>query len=356
MPRCSLSAVLLFVAVFVSVPQLDSQTQPGPTARGGTTSAAFAAGITTTTQTRLPAVLTGSVIREDLQPVTDATVLLVCGGLVRGSAEVRANGEFSLAVERTLDGVHNVPVSGCEVHALSKGISSEPIGVLSLRPSETRDVGRLLIPLAAKEAGTMVSANSLAAPPQASKLLQKGKNAAGEQKWSDAQKYLEHATQVYPKYAEAWHELGLVYQHESRREEARQAFEQALAADPMFVRPYFGLVGLAADVQDWREMKTLSESANRLFSDPLMLFYHAIASFNLKDFGATEKSLLRAAELDRDHRLPQIELLLGDVLIQRRDFSGAAARVREFLALSPDGPQAEAARTELSRLEQLSSH
>ena len=303
----------------------------------------------------MPTVLIGSVIRQDSQPVTNATVVLLCDGLVRGSADVGAKGEFSVTVERTLDGVHTVPIAGCELRAAAGGLTSEPLRLSSFRASETLDVGRLVVSLATEEIGTMISVNSLAAPAQARKLLQKGKNAAGAQKWDEAGKQFQRATQVYAKYAEAWHELGLAYQHQGRRDDARRAFQQALAADPVFVRPYFGLVGLAADVQDWRGMQSISASANRLFSDPLMLFYHAIASFNLRDVAAAEKSLLRAAELDRDHHLPQVELLLGDVLIERRDFVGAAARVRQFLVLSPTGPQAEAARLELSRLEQLST-
>ena len=85
-----------------------------------------------------------------------------------------------------------------------------------------------------------------------------------------------------------------------------------------------------------------------------MLFYNGIAKFNLRQFDEAEKSLLRAEQSDTQRHLPQIELLLGDVLIERRDFAAAATRVRQYLSLSPDGPQAEAARAELARLEQLS--
>lgn len=354
MLRYSRVAALLYCLVLACSEYPVAQTQPGTGSRG-TPPATYAIGVVNSTQPKLASVVTGSVITQDRQPVSDATVLLICDGLVRGTSTVRSKGEFSLTIQRTLDGVHAVPVNDCEVYAVVSGVRSEPRQVMSLRGSEALDVGQLIVNPSASAVGTTVSANSLRAPAEARKLLHKGVSEAASQKWEEAQKHLERATQIYPKYSEAWHELGLVLQHQARTAEARNAFQQALAADPVFVRPYFGLVGLAADGQDWREMQRVSESANALFTDPLMLFYNAIANFNLHDFDAAEKSLLHAAKVDRDHHLPQVELLLGDVLIQRRDFSGAAAKVREYLQLSPNGPQADAARSELARLEQLSS-
>lgn len=353
MLRYSRVAALLCSAVLACSQYPFAQTQPGTGSRG-TPPATYAIGVVNSMQPKLPSVLTGSVITQDRQPVADATVLLMCDGLVRGTSTVRSKGEFSLPIQRTLDGVHAVPVNGCEVYAIVGGVRSESRQVMSLRGSEALDIGQLIINPSTTEIGTTVSANSLRAPSEARKLLHKGVSEAASQKWEQAQKHLERAIEIYPKYSEAWHELGLVLQHQSRTAEARNAFQQAHAADPVFIRPYFGLVGLAADGQDWHEMQRISNEANTLFSDPLMLFYNAIATFNLHDFEAAEKSLLRAAALDRDHHLPQIELLLGDVLIQRRDFAGAAAKVREYLALSPNGPQADAARSELARLEQLS--
>ncbi len=303
-----------------------------------------------------PSLMTGIVVTQDLQPVAEGTVRLTCSGVLRGTSRIHSNGQFALTINQSSNSLENVALTGCDVSASTATLRSEPRLIGSLRPSETRDVGQIIVHPTADGETTTVSAVSLLAPADAKKSLRKGREAATAQKWAEAQKHLQRAVQLYPKYAEAWQELGLVLIRQSKREEARAAFQQAVAADPAFSRPYFGLVGLAADAQDWPAMRQRSEIALARFSDPLMYFYHAIASFNLHQYDTAEKSLMRADDLDRQHRLPQIDLLLGDVLIQRHDFAGAAARVRQYLAFSPNGEQADAARAELARLEQLNPH
>lgn len=318
---------------------------------GVTPSSLSGANMLERSSTKVPTVLMGKVVRGDRQPLGEAVVHLVCNGVNRGSTVVKTNGEFSLLVQPGERGNHFSTLADCEVFAVAGTTQSDRRPVDAMRDGETNDVGSLLLPTGTNSPTSTVSVKSLLAPPEAKRLLEKGKKEASAQQWPDAEKHLTRATGIYPPYAEAWHELGLVLQREKKSDDARKAFEQALAADPGFLRPYFGLAGLAADAEDWKQMKEISDRAVALAADPRMLFYNAIASFNLKQFDDAERSLIRASSIDSQHQVPQIDLLLGDILIERHDYAGAAKHVRDFLAHAPDGPQAESAREELRRLE-----
>ena len=53
--------------------------------------------------------------------------------------------------------------------------------------------------------------------------------------------------------------------------------------------------------------------------------------------------------------LPQVNQLLGILLAQRRDFSGAAAQFRNYLKLAPNGPEAATVRTQLDEVEKMAA-
>ena len=83
----------------------------------------------------------------------------------------------------------------------------------------------------------MVSTNSLLAPAEARRLLSRGMSSSAAGKWAQAEELLQHAIEIYPRYAEAWHELGLAFQKQGKADEARRAFQEAVSADGAFLRP-----------------------------------------------------------------------------------------------------------------------
>jgi len=50
--------------------------------------------------------------------------------------------------------------------------------------------------------------------------------------WKEATYRWEKASQIDPTYAAAWNNLGIGYEHEGRFDDARQAYEKAVALDP----------------------------------------------------------------------------------------------------------------------------
>ena len=79
--------------------------------------------------------------------------------------------------------------------------------------------------------GAIISVASLKVPKKAAKEFRKARKAARKKKYEEALGRLRKATEMYPQYAEAFNEMGLVYRLQNQNQEARQAFKQAIAAD-----------------------------------------------------------------------------------------------------------------------------
>jgi Flp pilus assembly protein TadD len=61
--------------------------------------------------------------------------------------------------------------------------------------------------------------------------------------WKEATYRWEKAVKLDPTYAEAWNNLAIGYEHEGRFDEARKAYERAIALEPknMFIRQNYDL-------------------------------------------------------------------------------------------------------------------
>jgi tetratricopeptide (TPR) repeat protein len=99
----------------------------------------------------------------------------------------------------------------------------------------------------------------------------------------------------------------------------------------------------------------LEFSARALRPNPLNLprawFYHCVASFDAGHVDAAEKSARRTIEEDKEHGFPRAEYLLGVVLARRGESAEAAAHLRSFLRLAPDGADAGRARQLAAEME-----
>jgi len=165
-----------------------------------------------------------------------------------------------------------------------------------------------------------------------------------------AEKELEKAVQLYPKYAVAWFELGRIRESRNEVESARKAYGEALGADAKFVKPYHQLAGLSLKEQNWQDV---ADTTGRLIKlDPVdyadAYFYNSVANYYLKNLDAAEKSVREAQKLDTRNQMPKTNQLLGVILAEKQDFAGAAENrysifgpVDLFFANQSDGAQSD---------------
>jgi tetratricopeptide (TPR) repeat protein len=245
---------------------------------------------------------------------------------------------------------------GCELRARLPGYESETI-TLAGRLSEQSDVGVIFLHRLGPVDGVTVSLTSLAAPKDAQKALQKGREALAKGKREDARKSLEKATRIYPKYAVAWFELGKLEIVQRDGPAARVSFEAAIRADARFLPPYMALAVIQGTAKEWPQLEETTALAIALdpYGSPRMNFYNAVAKYSQHDLDGAEKSARETERLDRNRDIVGAWELLGSILAARRDFAGAAEQYRTYLALMPYASNATEIRAQLDRLERLSA-
>ena len=202
-----------------------------------------------------------------------------------------------------------------------------------------------------------VSVTGLRAPKDARKAYEKAQHALQKRELAEAQAELEQAVRLYPQYAAAWTDLGWLHAQQNRLEPARHAFAQARSADQNFVPAYLGLAGVAMRESKWPEVVELSARATRLDGAdfPAAFYFNSLGNFQLGKLDNAEGSARKAESLDPRHAWPQVSLLLGVILAQKQDYSGAADEFKSYLKSAPRAANADKVRHQLAELEKLTA-
>lgn len=243
---------------------------------------------------------------------------------------------------------------GCVLRASLAGYRSDTVDLTNHRSLDNPDVGTIILHRIGNVQGLTISATSAMAPKDAKKAYEKSLNAIKKQKWEDARKDLEKATEIYPKYAAAWYELGRVQEQLKGDEDARKSYAQAISADAKYVNPYDRLAGISVREGKWQDVKATTD---RLLSlDPVNFpdawFYNAVANYQLKNFEAAEKSARAGLKADTDHSVPRMNQLLGVLLAGKQDYAGAAQSLKDYLQFAPNGPDAEMVKKQLATVQE----
>jgi predicted Zn-dependent protease len=369
--------VLVGIAVF---------SQPAMAQRGGgssTPSTRTTAPSRTTTapdpSTR-PVFVSGKVLLENGGALPETVAIeRICNGVSRreGYTDVKGQFEFQLGLNITFQdasesdtrttpnattrtGSSNsqrpFDLTGCELRAVLAGYQSSVV-VLRTAGGDTwqYEVGTIFLKRMGDAQGTTISVTTMAAPKDAMRAYEKAQRIKTE-KPAEAEKALSKAVLIYPQFAAAWTLLGDIHRQGNEFEAARNEYARAVAADPQYVNPTYGLAMIAMQEKKWDEAIRLTEQVVKLNAAayPLIYFFSAAANYNLQKFDAAEDSARKFKALDTQHAHPDVCLLLSYVLSRKQDYAGAAREIRDYLAASPNAPDAEALATEAKRFEDLS--
>jgi tetratricopeptide (TPR) repeat protein len=319
-------------------------------------------------------------LEDGTVPPGHVTIERVCGATIRVEANVDLRGYFSFQLgASTPDVFPDASVGGglrgepgdpigqrsggfserdlinCELRARLAGYESQSIQLGTRRALDNPDVGTILMRPIGQSPGTTVSATTLAAPKDARKAFEKGLDLEKKKKLPEAQTDLEKAVSLYPHYAIAWSELGHIQAAEGQVDAARNSFHQAISADAKFVVPYVEIAALEYRARRWQELADTSEKAVALdaFHYPQIFFLNAVANYNLHNIDRAEESGRRALKLDINHQIPQISHFLGVILAERKNYTAAAAQMRDYLKFAPDASDAADVRSQIEQLEQF---
>jgi tetratricopeptide (TPR) repeat protein len=334
--------------------------------------------------------LTGTVMLDDGTPPPDpVTIERICGGAPRAQAYTDKKGRFSFQVGQTsgvmqdaseessgMPGTNrpsssvvggigplqpaplapSMQMANCDLRAVLAGFRSDSVSLGTRRLLDDPNVGTIVLHRLANVEGSAVSMTSLQAPKDARRAYEKAIQDLRKDKPAEAGKNLQKAVDLYPNYAAAWYELGRMQQQNHDAGQARQSFTKAVAADSKFLSPYLKLAELQARAENWAQLADTTGKLLKLdaVDYPMAYYYNATANLNLRQLDAAEKSARSGEKLDTAHRYPRLEEVLAVVLARKKDYAGAVAHLRSYLALAPEAEDAARMRKELAELERLS--
>ncbi len=288
-------------------------------------------------------------VGRDMDIVPDASTSI--GG--DSSMVLGTQGGGSTQQGQTFGAIGGQQLAGCELLAVLPGYRSDVVQLGLRKYMDSPDVGSIVLHRVGNVEGNSISATSLDAPRDAKKAYDKGLDAARKQKWPEAQAEFEKAVAGYPKYAAAWFELGSALQRQGNKPQARDAFRKSLEADRRFLKPYLPLSVMAFDEKNWEETLDLTSALTRLdpVDYPLAYLFNAIANLSLGKLDAAEKSAREAIKVDTGHQVPRAEYLLGLILLDKHDYDGALTLLRSYIQRSPNAPDSEKIKTQISQIE-----
>jgi tetratricopeptide (TPR) repeat protein len=364
----------------------------GQTGTGGTTpTAGTSGGENRGADVSRPIYISGKVVMEDGAAVMpNITIERVCSGISKTVAYADAKGRFtfrwddrSMVMDDASDagsgptsrantagfggsqsaGGANILAAdpfgsrmmNCALRANVAGYTSDTINLFNRRSSDVPDVGSIVLRRITGIEGSSISVTSMMAPKDAKKAYERGLQSQLKNKPEDAARDFERAVALYPKYADAWVSLAKLRLQRQAEDSARAALRKAMEADPKLVTPYLELGLLAARDADWQKSASYLDRAVALdpVDFPQAWYADAVAHYNLKNYEAAEKSARTAVKLDARHANPRADYLLGLVLLEKKDYTGAAAEFTTYLKLAPNAPELAQVKDQLTQVEKL---
>jgi tetratricopeptide (TPR) repeat protein len=263
------------------------------------------------------------------------------GGGRRGASPSPASG-----IERSL--------FGCDLRAALPGYRSDQIPLSNVHYMDNPEIGTIILHRMGKDEGSTISVNSALAPKDARKAYEKGMEAITKKNPDDAQKNLEKAVELYPKYSAAWFALGKLHEQRDHFADADKAYRQAVAAEPKLIQPYERLAWIALQDSKWQDLAEWTDQLLRLNpANGAETFYlSSVAQLQLRNFDVAEKNAREAIRLDPANKNARTHYVLGLALAQKQDFTASAESLRRFLDASPDSKDADVVRKQLSQVEE----
>jgi hypothetical protein len=380
--RFSLCAILTLALTLSGFAQKSPATgtgtrgTPTPTMTPGTMSTGTRAPDTSLGQ---KAFISGKVVLDDGTEISEsASVQTICRGRKQTVAHTDSRGGFSFELGDRISAAAagassaDVDSSGltprntgtqrewreCEILATLPGFTSQSIDLSTrLTTFESTDIGRLVLHRVGQVEGFTISATSAAAPKDAQKAYAKAQEKERKEKWDEAQQLLTKAVEIYPKYAVAWFDLGRLQIRNNDGVNARHSFEQSIAADSRYTNPYRGLAELELQQKNWPALVTVTGQLLALdpVSFPDAWFRNALGNYFLSNFAAAEKSARQGIKVDDQHRVPQLEHLLGVALAQQHNYSEAALHLQNYLKMATQPSDMQETQKQLAEITRLSA-
>ncbi|MFZ0860908.1 MAG: tetratricopeptide repeat protein [Candidatus Sulfotelmatobacter sp.] len=191
-----------------------------------------------------------------------------------------------------------------------------------------------------------VSASDLGVPSRARKEFDKANELIGKQDLGQAIQKLNKAISIYPAYAVAYNNLGVIYSRLEDPVREREALQKAISLNDHFALAYVNLGRMNIAAGDFPGAETALDKASTLDpADPMALILLSWSEFMQRRFEQAIATSRKAHALDKPHAF--VHRVAARAFEQQRQGARAIAELELFLKEEPAGPRADAARKEL---------
>ena len=337
-----------------------------------------------------PIFVSGRVMLDDgTPPPQSVTIETVCNGTPHGEGYTDAKGYFSFelggrngviqdASEMTafnsmggnspMGGPTTSPFGnsqsaerkymGCDLQAKLTGYRSQTVPLAGRRSMDNPDVGTILLHRNGRGGGRQDGERGVAGgAEERQEGLRKGSGQHQEKEIRGRAGESRKGGGIYPKYATAWYELGMMQAGEGKMDMARKYFDLALENDPKYVKPYMQIAILELQAQKWQSVADLTDKLVKLdpFDYPQAFFFNSVANYNMQKFEEAEKSAPAAERLDTRHTMPKVSHILGMLLAMKKDYAGAAEHFKTYLKFAPNASDAAKVQAQLAEVEKITA-
>jgi tetratricopeptide (TPR) repeat protein len=201
-------------------------------------------------------------------------------------------------------------------------------------------------------ASPLVAAVDLSIPERARKEFDKANQFVTKGNWQRAIERVNKAIAIYPRYAQAYNNLGVAYGHLGDRVRNIEALQRAISLNDHFTAAYLNLARVAIVDRDFSQAEVLLDKATAI--DPAdSQILGALANMELLNHHY-EQAL---ATCRRAHSTARgvhavVHYVAARIFEQENRPLDALAELRVFLSEEQSGPRADAARKEMTALQQ----
>ena len=204
----------------------------------------------------------------------------------------------------------------------------------------------------AKAEGTpsSTSVTDLEVPKRAAKEFTKASRQMEQQQWEAAATSLQRAISIYPRYAAAYNNLGVVYARSGDRSKEADALKQAISIDSRYVPAYVNLARMNIAEGNFPEAESELKTATGIQpQDGVVLVLLTYAEYMDHHYEEVIQDCKRVHAMnDVPHAFAHWSAAFA--FEQRREIAEAGEEFRNFVQEEPHGPRADAARRELANI------
>src|ERR1700730_12582143 len=244
------------------------------------------------------------------------------------------------------EGAYQLKVSGANVALTDSG----SIAVSSIGPTDfevqVKRSNQLDRNYGFSASSAFISASDLGVPGRARKEFERANQLIGKQDFAQAIQKLNNAVAIYPAYAVAYNNLGVIYSRLGEHVREREALQKAISLNAHFALAYVNLGRMNITAGDFPSAEAVLDKAATFDpADPMALILLSYAEFMDRHFDEAIATTHKAHGLEKPHAF--VHRVAARAFEQQRQLANAIVELEVFLKEEPAGPRADAARKEL---------